>query len=498
MNVQGSIEELVRLCALNGTLFGKTFFPNAFRQDPAPFHDAAWKLLDSDHRLVNIQMFRGSAKTTLLRTYTAKRIAYGLANTILYVGKSEPHALRSMSWLRKQVDTNRLFSKTFALTPGSKWQDTESEINHGITKKSVWMMGMGINGSVRGINRDDFRPDLIVLDDVIDDENGATEEQRLKIKERIYGAIQESLAPKSEAPDAKLAMLQTPINRDDASCQALADEGWASLVVSIITPDTADSPIEYQESSWPSRWSSEDVRKEKRLAIARNQSSIWYREKECKLIAPEQVAFRKNWLKFYDPVSLPDYGARVLVIDPVPPPSEKEIEKGLEKKDYEALHVIQRTGNDYYSVELRQNRGHDPSWTIANTFELAEDYNVRMIMVESVNYQRTLAWLIRKAMEQRGRFWQVKEFTDQRNKFAKIVDSLNGVASAGHLFVKSTDSELINQFEDYPRVSHDDALETLAIGVMELSGLGYDVEQFQDVAVIDQGDLDLSSFYGAP
>lgn len=101
-------------------------------------------------------------------------------------------------------------------------------------------------------------------------------------------------------------------------------------------------------------------------------------------------------------------------------------------------------------------------------------------------------------MEQRGRFWQVKEFTDQRNKFAKIVDSLNGVASAGHLFVKSTDSELINQFEDYPRVSHDDALETLAIGVMELSGLGYDVEQFQDVAVIDQGDLDLSSFYGAP
>jgi len=93
--------------------------------------------------------------------------------------------------------------------------------------------------------------------------------------------------------------------------------------------------------------------------------------------------------------------------------------------------------------------------------------------VESVAYQRTLAWLMRRAMEQRKRFWQVVEFTDPRSKFSKIVDSLNGIASEGHLYVLPEMTELINQFNDYPRVSHDDCLETLALGVMDLSGPGY-------------------------
>ena len=180
----------------------------------------------------------------------------------------------------------------------------------------------------------------------------------------------------------------------------------------------------------------------------------------------------------------------------------REIEAGLEKKDYECLHVVQRTKGNFYSVEYRTNRGHNPSWTIANLFELAEKYNVRKIMVESVSYQRTLAWLFRQAMEQRGRYWQVMEFTDQRSKFDKIVDSLNGPASEGHVYVKPDMTDLMTQFQDYPRVSHDDILETLALGVAELSGIGYTEEQFKDEMIMDEesgmGEIDYAEFCGAP
>lgn len=502
--IEPTIEELVQLGAVDGNFFMRTFFPKAARQAPPPCHTDVWKLLDSQERMVNIQMFRGSAKTTLLRGYTAKRIAYGMARTILYVGKSEGHALRSVGWLMNQIETNRLYADTFGLRPGKKWQPTECQIQHGIDDVPIWIMAMGITGSLRGINRDDFRPDLIVLDDVIDDENAGTTEQREKIETRIYGAVKESLAPASEMPDAKLAMLQTPIHRDDASMKALNDEEWKSMVHGCWTPETMDLPVEHQRSAWPERWPDEVLRKEKRAAIARNKSSVWYREKECKLTNPETVAFKTPWLKFYDKVQLPEYGARVLVIDPVPPPSPKEIESGMEKKDFEALHVIQRTKHDYYSVECRSNRGHDPSWTIANCFEMAQRYNVRKIMVESVAYQRTLAWLIKRAMENSGRYWQVHEFTDQRNKFTKIVDALNGVASAGHLHVLQEQTTLIQQFQDYPRVSHDDELETLAIGVMELSGLQYTDEMFKDVGVTsgDYGGSDdnfeMMDYLGAP
>ena len=114
------LAEYIELCAVDSELFAKTFFPKTVRQESAPFHRELWELLDSNHRLINAQVFRDGAKTSLLRMYTAKRIAYGLARTILYVGKSEGHALRSVHWIRTQIDHNNTYKGVFNLRPGSK------------------------------------------------------------------------------------------------------------------------------------------------------------------------------------------------------------------------------------------------------------------------------------------------------------------------------------------------------------------------------------------
>ena len=152
------------------------------------------------------------------------------------------------------------------------------------------------------------------------------------------------------------------------------------------------------------------------------------------------------------------------------------MEKGLVNKDYECLHVVQRSGPNYYSVAYELRRGHNPSWTIATMFELLEKYDIRKILVESVAYQRTLAWLIRQAMEQRQRFWQVHEFTDMRNKYTKIIDGLNGVAAEGHLYAPAEATDLRSQFRDYPNTTYDDVIETLALGVTELSSRAFNYE----------------------
>lgn len=101
-----SIDELVRLCAVDNRLFTKTFFPKAARQEPAPFHDDWWRILeDQNKRYVNLVCFRDSAKTTILRMFTGKRIAYNLSKTILYVGASESHAARSIRWIRSRIES---------------------------------------------------------------------------------------------------------------------------------------------------------------------------------------------------------------------------------------------------------------------------------------------------------------------------------------------------------------------------------------------------------
>ena len=332
-HLEPSLEEVVALGMEDSIFFSRQFFPKTVRQKSPEFHRQIWELIDGKDRLVNIQVFRGGAKTTLLRVYAAKRIAYGLAHTILYIGKSEGHAIRSVKWIRRQIEFNNPFAKVFGLTKGDKWQDVECEIKHGTDNYPIWIMAMGITGSIRGINQDDFRPDLIIVDDVIDEENSATPEQREKISNLIHGALKESLTPASESPDAKMVMLQTPLNREDASTVALKDPEWISAIFGCWTAGTKDLPGEKQESIWPERWTSEVLRTEKSAAVHRNKLSLWMREKECRIVSPESTAFKPDWLEYYDLLPERSELRVVMAIDPVPPPSEIQIAKGMRGKD---------------------------------------------------------------------------------------------------------------------------------------------------------------------
>ena len=491
-----SIEEVVELGAVDSEFFCRYFFPNTMRQGSADFHTAIWKLLDSNNRFINIQVFRGGAKTSILRMYTAKRIAYGLAHTVLFLGKSEGHSIRSINWIKRHIEHNKLFKQVFGLRQGNKWQDIECEIWHGTDEYPIWLMGMGITGSVRGINRDDFRPDLIVVDDVIDEENAATPDQRLKITNLLYGAVKQSLTPATESPDAKLVMLQTPLNKEDPSTLALTDAEWKSAVFGCWTPATADLIASKQESSWAVRYPSETLREEKVKAAARNRLSIWVRENECKLTSPETSAFRAEWLKFY---SLePDPVRTVLVVDPVPPPSDIQIAKGLRGKDYEAFAVVGRAGADYYLLDYTLNRGHDPSWSVAEFLRLAARWNPLRVYVEATAYQRTLAWLFRKAMEHQRKWYVIEEFDDKRKKYDRIVDALNGISANGHMFVKESHTDFITQFRDYPDIVHDDLIDAVSVGVTALQSPAYDVAAAQAI-MEEQDDIPALEYaFGAP
>ncbi len=466
---QVSLSEIVELGALDSQFFCKTFFPRTVRQDPASFHEEVWELIEGEWRLVNLQIHRDGAKTSILRMYTAKRIAYGLAHTILYVGKSEGHAVRSTKWLRKQVQHNRLFADTFGLRPGDKWQDIESEIWHGTDEYPVWIMATGITGSVRGINQDDFRPDLIIVDDVIDEENSATPDGRRKISDLIYGALVGSLAPSSEAPDAKLVMLQTPLNKEDASTLALKDKGWKSKRFGCWTPATEGLDLRLQKSAWPARWPSAEMRQKKEEFIGRNKLSLFLREYECKLTSPETAAFGANWLEYYK--LTPEHLVKSMAIDPVPPPSDIQIAKGLRGKDYEAFAVVGAHSGDVYLLDYSLNRGHEPDWTIMEFFRLCLKWRPRIVTVETTAYQRTLKWLLEQAMRSRRQYWVVQDFTDGRSKFDRIVDSLSGVASQGRFFVREDQTEFISQFETYPDIPNEDLLEAVAVATAKLLGL---------------------------
>lgn len=476
---QVTVGELVKLCAVDDELFCKAFFPNSVRVKSPEYSKTVWEYLNNPKiRLVNLQIFRGGSKTTRLRLFTAKRIAYGLSQTILYIGASEGHAQRSISWLKKRIEPTlgadgkkslSFFSSVFNLRPGTKWTDTEFEVFHGGAPRPIWVLGVGITGNIRGINFDDYRPDLIVCDDIVTDENAATEEQREKLTNLVLGAVKNSLAPASESPNAKMALLQTPLHSKDVSAEAARDPQWKTATFPCWTLDTAQSSdIASQISAWPEQFPSETLRADKLAAVQRNRLSIFSREMECRLVAPEARDFRTEWLQYYDEPPNSLRGTMVLSVDPVPPPSEKALAQNMQGRDYEAHVVWCRTARGYHLVDYRINRGHDPGWSVATFFSLALTYRISRAIVETVAYQKVLRWLLEKEMQRRKVFFAVKGYDDKRSKFNRITSVFSSLGPQNLIFVKPHHTAFIQQFEEYHGGDHDDILDASATALSEL------------------------------
>ena len=469
--------EMVQLGAVDNDFFCKQFFPKTARQPAAPFHATLWNYLeDPSKRFLNMVCFRDSAKTSILRMFTGKRIAYGTSRTILYVSSSEAHATRSIQWIRSRIEERvgrdgmkrrELFASVFDLRPGKKWTDTELEIFHGVETQPIWLLGVGITGNTRGINFDDYRPDLIVLDDILTDENGATKDQRDKITDLVTGALKNSLAPASESPSAKLVMLNTPQARDDVVDLASRDSEWFTARFSCWTPDTANLDVDAQVSSWEARHPTAARRLEKKAAIANNRLSSFIKEKEVKIVTKENAIFMESWLRFYDEPS--PVGQTVLFIDPTPPPREGATAKDINRLDYEVVGAMRRANGNFYLLDYEAIQGTNPEWTIAKFFEMAAKWRPYKGIVEGVAYQKTLKWILEDAMKRRGHWLTVETFNDIRNKAVRIQSILHGVATNGRLFVRREHTGFIEQFTTYPSVEHDDILDGVAMGVAGLT-----------------------------
>jgi hypothetical protein len=459
--------ELVKLAAVDNDLFARTFFASTVRQRSPLFHfEMDARLDDPKRRKVQMQCFRGSAKTTKLRLFTAKRIAYGISKTVLYIGASESKASQSIMWLRSKIEPQMnaagvkqrpLFSQAFDLS-FEKSTETELKVKHGVTGETCWILGVGITGdSIRGINFDDYRPDLIILDDVVTDENAAGAEQREKISDLVLGAVLNSLAPVSEAPNAKIVMLQTPLHSDDVSARAARSPDWNTATFGCWTRATENFPTEHQESIWPERYPTRELRKQKAEAIAINKLSVFLREMECKLTSPEICPFKPEWLKYREG-AVPTRGIAVLAIDPVPPPSDIALKKALKGKDYEAQTVT--------------NKGHEPSWSVTTALSLAYKHRVARIVLQNINYERTLKWLLEKEMQRRGVYYMLVDTSSKsivKSKYNRIVSAIQPVASQGHIFVDKSQADFIDQFVNFKLgIDHDDILDASANALLEL------------------------------
>lgn len=479
-----SPEELVALGAHSLQNFGMLFFPKTFRQDSPEFHSIIGEDLYSNARYNAFEVFRDGAKTSLLRVYVAQRVAYAISRTIMYVSVSQQHAAMSVRWLRRQVMYNKRFAETFGLRKGEKWTDEHAEIFHGVEDTPITLLAMGITGQIRGFNPDDYRPDLIIIDDVLNEENSATVEQRKKIEALLFGALLNSLAPATDSPLAKAVFLQTPLNRADAIETCMKDPQWNGRRFGIFD--------ESGRSRWEARWPTETILAEKQAAIARGQYALWMREKECQIVAEVGKTFDVERLQYWD--LPPKTSMRVIAIDPASSDSPTA--------DDNVVMVVGFLGEDVYVLAYEAEQGVMPDKTAMHFFNYVLQYSPIKASVETISFQRVLAWYLEQEMNKRRIFLPIDRVQDRRKKSDRIIQTLAGLVSYGKLHVHASMTKLIDQMNDYDPQDeslHDDILDALSMAVMSVNPAlrqGLTVEG--EYAVLDESEFEPIAFGGCP
>lgn len=451
--------EAVELGAIDSKFYRHYFFPKAFRQESPEFHDEMWAdMEDPSARFVAFKVFRDGAKTTNLRCYCSKRIAYGLSRTIMIVGKSQEAAAKSLEWLKKAVLFNDLWRDTFQLSQGSIWSATDIEIAHGSLGINIRVIAMGITGSTRGLNIDDYRPDLILVDDPCDEENTATPEQRTKIDNYFFGAIKNCLAPASDMPEAKMVLLQTPLDSEDLIEKCMRDKQWRTRSYSCFLDDGVTS-------RWHSRYPSEELLADKQAMIERGLLHLWMREKEVTVTSDVAKAWRLEWLTYHDIV--PEGGQVYLGIDPTPPPKERGTDSDKMKKlDDAVIMAILLYKGKVFVLEYYTCKSPNPVEFINKIFEFVIRWRPQKIGFESVLFARTTKFYLEEEMIKRQHFLPILPIEDKRKKPDRLKQTLTGRLSARNISVRQSHTELIEQIGNYPFVKHDDLIDALSIAIM--------------------------------
>ena len=186
-----------RLGAVDMEFFGRAYFPHYFSRPSPEFHrelDAIWQdgvlkgLTPSTPKLVKqisrmdgckrvVAAPRGHAKSTSLTFKgTIHAVVYGYKHYPIIISDSSDQAEGFLDNIRVEFEENEAIREDFGDLTGKVWRS-----NVLVTSTNIKVEAIGSGKKIRGRKHRNWRPDLLILDDIENDENVRTPEQRAKL-----------------------------------------------------------------------------------------------------------------------------------------------------------------------------------------------------------------------------------------------------------------------------------------------------------------------------
>lgn len=495
-----------KLGAFDLGYFGRAYLGHYFTRPAPPFHqelDQLWregvlKGLDPLEHAKEISRMngcrrsatapRGHAKSTNFTFKDSIHAAvYAYKHYIIILSDTSDQADGFVRDIKAEMEANTALREDFGELMGPLW--TASVI---LLANGVKIEALGAGKKIRGRRHKQWRPDLILCDDLENDENVNTKEQRRKLKDWYYKAVSKAGDTYTDIVyigtllhyDSLLANVQ--LNKEYTSVKyraviSWADnkelwEAWENIYTDLANEDSKDEAKAFFEANreamlegtvvlWSEKWSYYE------LMVMRLSEGVasFNSEMQNDPVDPESCAFNPEWFDYYDDEGkiIPDFSdPRFLFIGANDPSLGKN-----KKADTSAIIVLAKdTSTGYLYVLIADIEKRHPDKIIddvlAASQRLRQEHRKPLYKfgVEAVQFQNYFAEVMAKRSMEEGEYLPIEKINSTQNKDARI-QSLQPFVKNGYIKFSKRHKTLIDQMTEYPMGKNDDGPDGLQMAV---------------------------------
>lgn len=495
-----------KLGAVDLEYFGRAYLAHYFVRKSPAFHgelDQIWRdgvmkgknpttqakeISRADGCRRAIEAPRGHAKST---TFTFKdsihAAAYAYKHYEIILSDSSEQAEGFLGDIKTEFEENAALREDFGELPGRVWKASVILLTNGVKIEAI-----GSGKKIRGRRHKQWRPDLIVCDDLENDENVNTAEQRKKLRNWFYKAVSKAgdtytdivyigtllhfdalLANVANNPSYKTVKYRGVISF--AENTELWD-AWEAIYTDLTNEKRQEEARAFYEAHeaemlegtavlWKEKLSYYDLMV---IRISEGEASF-NSEIQNEPIDPESCTFQEEWFDFWDDEGkqLPDFSEPRFVFIGANDPS-----LGKNKKsDTSSIFALAKdTSTGYIYVLIADIAKRKPDQIIEDAIEasrrLKRDYKrpYYQFGVETVQFQYYFAEIMRQKSAAIGEYLPIVEINSVQNKDARI-QSLQPFVKNGYVKFSKKHKTLLKQMYEYPMGKNDDGPDGLQMAV---------------------------------
>src|SRR3990167_340850 len=293
--------------------------------------------------------------------------------------------------------------------------------------------------------------DLIIFDDVVNEDNIGTSEQIQKVIKRYNNSLD------LLEPNGQIIVIGTRWHDSDLYGWLLDSSNEVSRQYDTTVQEAYKGDLATGSDFsllWPDKFTREEL-------LKRQHSQGWSHFSAQYLNNPvpeEDATFKRTWFQYYEPEDLKGkLLTKFIAIDPAI--SEAKY------ADYTAMVVV---GVDQWGfiniLDITRSRL-NPNAIIEEIFRLVNRWQLKSVAIETVAYQKTLAYTLREQSRLRNIYFHVEELQPNNRSKDERIKGLQPLYENGKMIHNShlpNNYFLEDELTRYPRGKHDDVIDALS------------------------------------